>query len=97
MERTCVLGAESNVTLVLGLFASVADKALSCNIEILVFVVTTFVGSAPVDKDIEALPDVSTGSSNTEVSVFEKSVFGFRLSAVNFDGSKLIDNFTKET
>ena len=87
----------------LGLLTSVVDKALSFNTAILVFVVTTLVGSAPIDKEMDAVVDVYTGSSNTEVRVFwggaDEVIFGARLSftVVNFVGSKLMDNFTKET
>ncbi len=97
IDKTCVSGP--NATLVLGLLVSVADKALSCNIAILVFTVTTFVGSAPMDKEMDAFPNPYTGSSNIEVKVFGEAVFGLRLSAtvVNFSGLKLMDNFTKET
>lgn len=85
--------------MLLGLLVSVVDEALSFNIAILVFVVTTRVGSAPIDKDIDALPDSNIVSSSTEVKVFEELGFGTRLApaVVNFEESKPIDNFTKET
>ena len=89
--------------MLLGLLTSVADNALSFNIAIVVLVVTTLVGSAPIDKEIDAVPDAYTESSNTEVRVFwggpDEVIFGARLSltVVNFVGSKLMDNFTKET
>lgn len=92
------MGEESNVILV-GLLTSVVDKALSFNTAILVFVITTLVGSAPIDKEMDAAPDAYVGSSKTEVNVFGKLGFGVRLSVnvVNFEESKLMDNFTKET
>ena len=43
--------------MLLGLLAVVSDIALSLNIAILVLVVTTFVGSAPIDKEMDAVPD----------------------------------------
>jgi len=60
------------------------------------------VGSAPIDKDRVAFPAALSyvGPSSIVVNVFEDSGLGLRLSVgnvVNFAGSKLIDNFTKET
>ena len=80
--------------------------ALSFSIAILVFEVSTRVGSAPIDRDMDAVPIVLlyTASSKTDVNVLVDIRFGVRLSSVsvfvivvNFSGSNLIDNFTKET
>lgn len=96
IDRTWVSGPK---VILLGLLDVVTDRAFSFRIVILVFVVTTFVGSAPIDKDMVAFPTSYTGSSNTEVRVFGEFGFGVRLSitVANFEESKLIDNFTKET
>lgn len=55
IDNTCVL-AKSNV--MLGLVGAVAAVALSFRIAILVFVFTALAGSAPIDKEIFAVPTV---------------------------------------
>ena len=96
IDKTCVL-AESNVKF--GSVGAVAAVALSWRIAIVVFPFTALVGSAPIDKEIEAFPDSYAASSMIVVKVFDDSGFALRLSdmVVNFVGSKLIANFTKET
>jgi len=77
----------SNVTLV-GLLLSVGANALSFKVAIFALVANALVGSDPIEREIDAVPDVYTGSSNIEVRVFGELGFGKKLSltVVNFSG-----------
>ncbi len=73
---------------------------LSFSVAILVFILIAPAGSAPIDKEIFAVPAALsyTAGSITLDNIFP-SLFSTRLSdnVVNFEALNLMDSFTKET
>lgn len=99
IDKTCVAPGVVVSNIIFGETGAVAAVARSLSIAILVFVTTTLVGSAPMDREIIAFPVSYLGSSITVVKVFGGGAAA-KLSAdrvANFAGSKLTVSLTKET